>query len=98
MFHHTTDEAADLIMENGLRQGAYATPRVLSPLQAHINLALSPDRVRNAVIAIDTNGLRAAGYEMPYTSQVAGRFGMAGGGWEMRFPYAVPAEFIRRVQ
>ena len=42
-FHHTTDQAVESIMRSGLRPGSYATPtQGLSPLQAHIELALNP--------------------------------------------------------
>ena len=68
----------------------------MSPLQAHIELALNPaGGVRNAVLQIDLAGLRAAGYEIPSVTRVAGQFKMAGGGFEMQFPYAIPAEFIK---
>ena len=66
-FHHTTDQAVESIMRSGLRPGSYATPtQGLSPLQAHIELALNPaGGARNAVLQIDVAGLRTAGYEIP---------------------------------
>jgi hypothetical protein len=78
----------------------YATPTAgLSPLQAHIELALDATKgARNAIVEIDLHGLRAAGYEIPSVSRVSSRFGAAGGGFEMQFPYAVPPEFIKVVQ
>jgi RHS repeat-associated protein len=99
-FHHTFDDVVDSIRGTGLRPGSYATPTDgLSPLQAHIELALDPSRgARNSVLEIDVQGLRAAGYEIPAVNRVSGRFGMAGGGYEMQFPYAVPPEFIRVIQ
>jgi RHS repeat-associated protein len=96
-FHHTTSEFADQIAKSGLRPGSYATPTGgLSPLQAHIELALNPvGGARNAVLQVDIAGLRAAGYEIPQATRVTGQFGMAGGGWEIKFPYAVPKEFLK---
>ena len=51
---------------------------------------------------INVAGLREAGYEIPTVTRVgnvvSGDFGrifsMPGGGWEMRFPYAIPPEFV----
>lgn len=98
-FHHTGTMYVDSILRSGLRPGSYATPTAgLSPLQAHIELALNPaGGARNAVLQIDLAGLRAAGYEIPSVSRVSGQFGMAGGGFEMRFPYAIPPEFIKAI-
>jgi RHS repeat-associated protein len=98
-FHHTTDAAVGKIMSEGLRAGAYATPiKGLSPLQAHIELALNPaGGARNAILKINLEGLRAAGYEIPQMTRVRGAFGMPGGGWEMRFPYEIPSEFLKVV-
>src|SRR5690606_12082208 len=42
-FHHTVEGAVESISRTGLRPGSYATPTSgLSPLQAHIELALNP--------------------------------------------------------
>jgi hypothetical protein len=99
-FHHTTSQAVDAISREGLFPGSYATPTEgLSPLQAHIELALNPaGGARNAILEIDLAGLRSAGYEIPEISRVTGAYGMAGGGYEMQFPYAVPPEFIKVIQ
>lgn len=99
-FHHTVDEAVAPIMRTGLRPGSYATPTGnLSPLQAHIELALNPaGGARNAVLQVDLGGLRAAGYEIPPVTRVTSAYGMPGGGWEMRFPYEIPPEFLKVVQ
>jgi hypothetical protein len=98
-FHHTTSSSVNPIMESGLRPGSYATPtQGLSPLQAHIELALNPaGGARNALLQVDVAGLRAAGYEIPQVSRVTSAYGMAGGGYEMQFPYAVPPEFLKVV-
>lgn len=99
-FHHTTSQAVDSIASKGLYPGSYATPtKGLSPLQAHIELALNPaGGARNAVLEIDLAGLRAAGYEIPQVTRVTGAYNMPGGGYEMRFPYEVPPEFIKVIQ
>lgn len=87
-------------MQTGLRAGTYATPSPgLNPLQAQIRLALDPaGGIRNAVIRIDLSALRAAGYEIPTVTRVMGANGMPGGGWEMRFPYEVPPEFLKVIR
>ncbi len=99
-FHHTTSRPVDAIRREGLFPGSYATPtKGLSPLQAHIELALNPaGGARNAVLQIDVAGLRVAGYEIPAVTRVTGANGMAGGGWEMQFPYAIPPEFIKVIE
>ncbi|MGH9169525.1 MAG: hypothetical protein ACRD0Z_01400 [Acidimicrobiales bacterium] len=95
-FHYTTDEAVQSIMETGLNEGTYATPTGdLSPLQAHIDLALNPaGGPRNALIQIDLNDLRNAGYDIPQITRVTGAYGMPGGGWEMQFPYRIPPQYL----
>jgi len=99
-FHHTTSQAVDSISSSGLNAGGYATPvSGLSPLQAHIELALNPaNGARNAVLEIDLAGLRSAGYEIPQVTRVTGAYNMPGGGYEMQFPYKVPPEFIKVIQ
>jgi RHS repeat-associated protein len=96
-YHHTTPQAVDSIVANGLRPGSYVTPTPgLSPLQAHIELALNPaGGARNSVLQIDLAGLRAAGYRIPTTTRVTGAHGMPGGGYEIHFPYEIPPEFIK---
>jgi len=80
-FHHTVDAAVESISRTGLRPGSYATPTGgLSPLQAHIELALNPaGGARNAILQIDLAGLRGAGYQIPSATRVSGQFGMPGG-------------------
>jgi len=98
-FHHTTDQAVGSIMEEGLRPGTYLTPHELSPLQAHIDLALNPaGGARNAILQVDLDGLRSAGYQIPPVTRVTGAFGMPGGGYEMQFPYEIPTQFIKVIQ
>jgi hypothetical protein len=50
-----------------------------------IELALPGNRVRNAVVKIDLEGLRKAGYKIPRPTRVTGRFGRPGSGWEYEF-------------
>jgi hypothetical protein len=85
-------------MTEGLRSGSYATPRVLSPLQAKIELALPGNLPRNAVLEVDLAGLRGAGYEIPNVTRVTSKAGLPGGGYEMQFPYAIPPEFLKVIQ
>jgi hypothetical protein len=99
-FHYTFNNAVQSIERQGLRPGSYATPNgVLSPLQAQIDLALSPNRgLRDALLRVDLAGLRKAGYQIPEVTQAGRSFGMPGGGLEMQFPYAIPPEFIRVIR
>ncbi|MDP1961687.1 MAG: hypothetical protein Q8K93_05740 [Reyranella sp.] len=95
-FHYTFDAAKESILKTGLKRGSYLTTTgELSPLQAHIDLALSPNRgLPGAVVRIDLNGLRAAGYEIPKPTQVGRSNNMPGGGYEVRFPYPINPQFI----
>ena len=95
-FHYTFGRALASIRSQGLRAGSYATPKgTLSPLQAHIDLALPANRgLPNALVRIDLAGLRQAGYQIPEVSQVGRKFGVSGGGFEMQFPYPIPPQFI----
>ncbi len=96
-FHYTSRGAAEAIEKQGLRPGSYGTPNgSLSPLQAQIDLALRPNRgLPDALVRVDLAGLRKAGYEIPDATRVGRSFGMPGGGAEMRFPYAIPPQFIK---
>jgi hypothetical protein len=103
-FHYTSKQWGDAIKREGLRPGTYATPNgSLGGLQAQLELALPPNRAApNIRIRIDIEGLRKAGYEIPTPSRVSstvrgadGRvYQMPGGGWEMKFPYEIPPEFL----
>ena len=96
-FHYTFNRFAAGIEKQGLRPGSYATPNgTLSPPQAHIDLALRPNRgLPDALIRVDLAGLREAGYTIPRATQVGRSFGMPGGGVEMQFPYAIPPQFLK---
>jgi hypothetical protein len=99
-FHYTTGDVAESIAQEGLRPGSYATNvGDLSPLQAQLDLALPPNRgLRDAVVRIDLNGLRSAGYDVPAFTRVGRNFNMPGGGFEVRFDYAVPPQLLEVVK
>jgi hypothetical protein len=98
-FHYTSSSAVSSIAREGLRAGSYATSTgTLSPLQAQIDLALSPTGLRGALMQIDLAGLRQAGFEIPAITRVGRANGMPGGGFEMQFPYRIPPEFITVVR
>ncbi|MEO8379029.1 MAG: RHS repeat-associated core domain-containing protein, partial [Acidobacteriota bacterium] len=106
-YHYTYSQYAQAIAEGGLRPGSYATPRAnLSPLQAQLELALSPERGLPQVrLQIDLAGLRSAGYEIPGVTRASntvtaasGRvYTMPGGGYQMQFLYRILPEFIKVV-
>jgi hypothetical protein len=95
-YHYTFREFAELIKKKGLKPGTYATPEGgLSPLQAQIDLALSPNQgLRDALVRVDLAGLRRAGLQIPKITRVGRKFNMPGGGLEMRFPYRIPPKYI----
>lgn len=72
-FHHTDAKVVDPMLKNGLWKDTYATPTGgLSPLQAQVELALSPEKAMpNAVLRIDVAGMRADGYEIPEVTRVS---------------------------
>jgi hypothetical protein len=87
-------------------EGSFATPTAgLSSLQAQLELALTPNGLRTAVIQIDLHAMRAAGYEIPAVTRVSsvvqartGRiYSMPGGGYQMQFPYEIPPEYLKVV-
>lgn len=96
-YHYTFGRFVSSIERQGLRAGSYATPNgALSPLQAHIDLALRPNRgLPDTILRIDLEGLRRAGYQIPGVTRAGRSFGMPGGGYEMQFPYPIPPEFIK---
>jgi hypothetical protein len=60
---------------------------------AQIDLALRPNHgLSDALIRIDLEGLRSAGYEIPEVTQVRRSFKYARRGYEMKFAYAIPPE------
>lgn len=99
-FHYTFERVRPLIEAKGLKPGSYATTTdSLSPLQAHIDLALPPNRgLPGVIFRIDLNGLRAAGYEVPQPTPVGRSYGMPGGGHEMKFPYSIPPQYLKVIK
>jgi hypothetical protein len=107
-FHYTSSRYTESIKQEGLIPGSYLTPNgELSPLQAQIELALPPTRdLPDAALSVDLAGMRKAGFEIPPVTRVSnvvrasdGRvYTMPGGGYEMHFPYAIPARFIKVVR
>ena len=99
-FHYTFRRAIASIQRQGLRPGAYTTLNgKLSPLQAHIELALPANRgLPDALVRIDLAGMRAAGYQIPEVTKVGRMYRMPGGGFELQFPYPVPPQFITVIE
>lgn len=104
-YHYTSSQWAESITRTGLRPGTYATPASgLGGLQAQLELSLNPTRAApDFRISSDLQAMREAGYEIPAVARVwnvvkdpvAGRiYTMPGGGYEMRFPYAIPPKYL----
>ena len=71
----------------------------LSPLQAQIDLALPANRgLPGHLVEIDVGTLQRMGVQVPEAGQVGRMFNMPGGGTEVMFPHAIPAEAIRVVR
>jgi RHS repeat-associated protein len=104
-YHYTFAKYADSIAKDGLRPGTYATSDgSLSPLQAQLDLALPPNRgLPEVKIRVDVEGLRDAGYAIPDVTRVSSTvtgadnrvYTMPGGGYQMKFPYAIPGRFLK---
>jgi hypothetical protein len=73
---------------------------VLSPLQAQIDLALSPNRLTlpDALLKIDFNVVRQLEIDISSSQQVSRFMNMAGGGIEILIYGRVPIEALRRVR
>ncbi len=107
-FHYTEAKWKKAINENGLRPGSYATPAGdLSPTQAAIELALPPNRkLPDAKLRIDLEAMRQKGFKIPKPKRVSnvvtagdGRvYTQPGGGYEMKFDYEIPSEFIKIIE
>ena len=107
-YHYNYVRVAESIRQDGLLEGSYATPDGdLGPLQALLQLSLPPNRrLPEMVVEIDLAGLREAGYEIPEAKRVSnvvkGRDGraysMPGGGYEMKFSYKIPPEFVKSIR
>ena len=99
-FHYTFGKAAPSIANEGLKAGSYVTPTGnLSPLQAHIDLALPPNRgLPDALLRVDLEGLRRDGYDIPAITRVGRSYGMPGGDYEMKVPYRIPPQYIKVIK
>ena len=99
-YHYTFAERIAAIEKEGLRAGSYTTPNgSLSPLQAQIDLALSPNQgLRNALVRIDLARLRGAGYDIPKVTRIGRGFNMPGGDFEMVFKYRIPPKYIEVIR
>lgn len=99
-FHYTRTQILDKIEENGLFGGSYVTKdSTLSPLQAQVDLALPPNRgLPGAVIRVDLEGMRRAGFDVGDFSQVGRRYSMPGGGTELQIEQPIPPEFLKVIR
>jgi hypothetical protein len=103
LYHYTGADPAKIAAE-GLVPGAsgkvFTTPAGnLSPLQAQIDLALPPNRgLPGHLLEIDVGKLQTMGVQIPKAAQVGRMFNMPGGGIEVVFRHAIPAEAIRVVK
>jgi hypothetical protein len=103
LYHYTSSENVDSIMENGLGAGGrpvYTTPAGdLSPTQAQIELALPPNRgYPNATIEIDTPTLQQQGIKPAAGPQpVMSTTNAGGGGTEIIFDQPIPPSALKVV-
>jgi hypothetical protein len=99
-FHYTFDRNLERIQKTGLHEGQYATTNgSLSPLQAHIDLALPPNRgLPSTVVRVDLDALRKDGYAIPDVTPVARHYNMPGGGYEMQFPYPILPDYLKVIR
>lgn len=103
LYHYTGEANVASILEKGLTPGASGkvfttTNGGLTPLQAQIELALSPNRgLPGAMLEIDAAGLRAAGIKPSLGPlRVQPTSTAPGGGIETIFDQQIPPEFIKR--
>lgn len=98
-YHYTTNEAAELISGTGLKP-SFLTPRGdLSPIQAHLDLALDPTKgPRNALFEIDVSGAKEAGVHFSPTQQISRSHNMPGGEMEFQNLDRINKEFLRRIR
>ncbi len=104
LFHYTSERNVAGILENGLRPGAggkvFTTPAGnLTPMQAQIELALSPNRgLPGAVFEIDTAALRQLGINPSGgPMRVLPTTNAAGVGVEVIFNTQIPPSALRLV-
>ena len=102
--YHYTGANPNKIAAEGLIPGGsgkvFTTPSgKLSPLQAQLDLALPPNRgLPNHLLEIDIPTLQGMGMKVPQEGPVGRMFNMPGGGTEIVFPHAIPAEAIKVVR
>ncbi|MCK4563219.1 MAG: hypothetical protein KAU94_00935 [Verrucomicrobia bacterium] len=102
--YHYTGANPNKIAAEGLIPGGsgkvFTTPSgKLSPLQAQLDLALPPNRgLPNHLLEIDIPTLQGMGMKVPQGGPVGRMFNMPGGGTEIVFPHAIPAEAIKVVR
>ena len=104
LYHYTSEANAANILEGGLEPGIISgkifttTNGNLTPLQAQIELGLSPNRgLPEAVLEIDAAGLRNAGINPSLGPlRVQPTMTSPGGGDEVIFEQRIPPEFIQR--
>lgn len=105
-YHYTFAEFLPSIMNQGLRGGSFVSPRLLSPLQAQIDLGLPPNRgLPDTVLRIDLRVYGEQYGDIPLVMRVTGLvrgsggrfYNVAGGGEEIQLPNPVPPEMIEPV-
>jgi hypothetical protein len=103
LYHYTSAENVESIMQNGLGgegQQVFTTPAGnLSPVQAQIDLALTPNRgYPSALIEIDTAMLQNLGINpIAGPQSVLSTVNAAGGGTEIIFGQPIPPSALRVV-
>ena len=106
IYHYTGEANVAGILEKGLVPGrasgkVWTTPNgSLTPTQAQIELALSPNRgLPGAMLEIDAAALQRAGIKPSLGPvRVQPTSNAPGGGLETIFDQAIPPEFIRRAR
>ena len=105
LYHYTGEGNVGGILEKGLVPGGsgkvFTTPNGgLTPLQAQIELGLSPNRgLPGALLEIDAAAMQRAGITPSLGPlRVQPTRNAPGGGTELIFDQQIPAEFIRRVR
>ncbi len=102
--YHYTSAAPGEVLARGLLPGAsgkvFLTPNpTLSPLQAHLGLALPPNRgLPQHLLEIDVATLRELGVEVSQLRRVGRRFNLPGGELEATVSGAIPAAALRPVR
>lgn len=103
-FYHYTNVPLDAVLARGLRPGksgkVFLTPNAsLTPLQAHLGLALPPNRgLPQHLLEIDVKTLRDLGIEISELRQVGRRFNLPGGELESTVSGSIPPAAIRPVR